>query len=280
MSDSETAYAKLNLALHIRRRRDDGYHHLETLFAFCENGDVMRVSSSKEFSMTMDGPFAQGLDGGDDNLVMRAASLLREESGTSRGAALHLEKHLPVASGIGGGSADAAATLRLLNRHWQLDWTLDRLAELALPLGADVPACVFSRTMRGEGVGEKLERIDAPELAEIAVLLANPRLPLSTATVFGGWDGVDRGGLGHGDILAAARAGRNDLTPTALSAAPEIAEVIDFLTSRPGSDLVRMSGSGATCYALFANSEAAVAASEHVRARRPQWWSMLSKLRG
>ena len=142
----ETAYAKLNLALHVRARERDGFHRIETIFAFCEDGDSLAVADGDELSLQVSGPFSGMLTAGEDNLVLRAARALRQRFGVGRGAALRLEKLLPVASGLGGGSADAAAALRLLSRWWQVEAGEADLLELAAPLGADVPACLASRT--------------------------------------------------------------------------------------------------------------------------------------
>lgn len=258
---TETAYAKINLALHVRRRRDDGYHELETVFAFCEHGDVVTAEPADMLSLTIDGPFAVGLST-TDNLILRAA----EAIGVT--AKLHLTKNLPVASGIGGGSADAAAALRLLHR----------LAGLPLPspdvqraLGADVSACVVSQTMRGEGVGEALSSVAA--VTGTPVLLVNPRVPLSTGAVFRMWDGIDCGPLGDW------RNGRNDLEAPACALVPEIAELVTFLVSCHDVTLARMSGSGATCFALFASEAVRGTAVKQVREQFPGYWTMESVLR-
>ncbi|MDO9490471.1 MAG: nicotinate-nucleotide--dimethylbenzimidazole phosphoribosyltransferase, partial [Sphingomonadaceae bacterium] len=165
----DVGYAKLNLALHVRRRRDDGYHDLETIFAFTELGDALSAAPADALSLTLEGAFAGALPPGPDNLVLRAARAL--DAGAGRGAALTLDKRLPIAAGLGGGSADAAATLRLLNLLWGLHWPLDRLAALGATLGADVAACVHSRTLRGEGKGEALAALDDAGLAKKRALL-------------------------------------------------------------------------------------------------------------
>ena len=155
--DVETAYAKINLALHVRRRRDDGYHDIETLFAFAQHGDQLQASLSDTLGLTIDGPFASGLSADDDNLVMQAAIRLRAHFSITSGASIRLTKNLPIASGIGGGSADAAAAARLLNRLWDIQASEQELADILAPLGADIPACVFSRTSFGSGTGTALE---------------------------------------------------------------------------------------------------------------------------
>ena len=270
----ETAYAKLNLALHVRAREADGYHRIETLFAFCEDGDRLTVGEGDRITLAVTGPFARELGSGDDNLVIRAAYALKDRYEVARGAALILDKRLPVASGIGGGSADAAATLRLLTRWWNLEPSEPDLLAIAPSLGADVPACLRSRTARGEGRGDELDYRAVPDLAGTPVLLVNPGVPVSTASVFRSWDGIDRGGLGD---LPPPEA-RNDLQEPALAIAPSIAEVLAALEQSEAS-LVRMSGSGATCFALFADEPARDRAEARIAASHPHWWRLASRLR-
>jgi 4-diphosphocytidyl-2-C-methyl-D-erythritol kinase len=256
----EIGFAKVNLALHVRRRRHDGYHELETVFAFCEDGDRIEVEESDTLSLAIEGPFAKGLEL-QDNLILKAARAMDP----ARGAAIRLTKNLPIASGIGGGSADAAATLRALSNLWKMPLpTLD----VQRILGADVPACVVSRTMRGEGVGERL--IEEASVTGIAILLVNPRIPLSTAAVFGQWDGIDRGPLSDW------RSGRNDLEAPACAIVSDIADLIEWLGGCSGVTLARMSGSGATCFALFDTIAARDAAQANVA---PGYWAMATTLR-
>lgn len=273
----DVGYAKLNLALHVRRRRPDGYHDLETIFAFAELGDALSVAPASTLSLALAGDFASAVPPGDHNLVLRAARAL--DAGAGRGAAIRLDKRLPIAAGLGGGSADAAATLRLLNRLWNLDWSLDRLAELGATLGADVAACVHSRTLRGEAKGEALLPIDDAGLAGTAVVLVNPRVVVPTPAVFARWDGMDRGALAGGDPVAAAASGRNDLESPALGLQPIIGDVLAALAGLRGAQLVRMSGSGATCFALFANPRAAEAAAQVLAAEHRGWWIAATRLR-
>lgn len=191
MSGLETAYAKLNLALHVRRRRADGYHDIETVFAFCRDGDELSGEVADELTVAISGPFARDVPLGEESLMIKAAHALRKATVRTDGAKLHLVKNLPVAAGIGGGSADAAATLRLLTRLWKIppEW-----AERVAPsLGADVPACLHSRTSRGTGAGEELQPEENNGVAGTPVLLVNPALPLSTGAVFARWDGRDGG---------------------------------------------------------------------------------------
>jgi 4-diphosphocytidyl-2-C-methyl-D-erythritol kinase len=275
----EIAYAKINLALHVRRRGPDGYHHIETLFAFAEEGDRLAVSEGAELTLEGEGEFAASLPSAEANIVLAAARELRQRYAVSRGAALRLDKRLPVAAGIGGGSADAAAALRLLQRWWDLPSEPEALLEIARSLGADVAACIVSAPLRGEGRGDDLAAVDGTPLAGAPLLLVNPRVPVSTAAVFGGWDGVDRGPLAAGDVLAASQAGRNDLEPAALAIAPQIGDVLAALSAAENVRLARMSGSGATCFALFEREADRDAASAAIAARHPRWWRCATRLR-
>ncbi len=265
----EPARAKVNLALHVRRRRADGYHDLETLFAFTAFGDDLRVAAGEGLTLTVTGPFAAAVGDG-DNLVLRAARALAAAAGVAPDAALALDKRIPVAAGLGGGSADAAATLRLLNRFWGIGWSLARLTELARPLGADVPACLHGVTAFGTGRGDDLKPIDLG-LAGVPILLVNPGVAVPTGPVFAGWDGVDRGPLDG----AAWRQARNDLAPPAIALQPVIAEVLAVLAAS-GATFVRMSGSGATCLALYATPGDAASAQHQVTACG--WWSQVTTL--
>lgn len=264
----ELAPAKLNLALHVRGKLPDGRHAIETVFAFCTDGDRLTGEPADGISLQVTGPFAGELDGLEDNLVTKAARSLARSAEVDCGAALTLKKSLPVASGLGGGSADAAAALRLLTSLWQIE---PAYAEEAAPgLGSDVPVCLLSLPMRGEGAGDRLTPIALPEISGVPVLLLNPRVRLSTAEVFARWDGVDRGPLGDW------REGRNDLEAPAIALVPQIRSVLAWLGTRPGANFVRMSGSGATCFALFDSEEARDAASDAVPR---EWWRLATYLR-
>lgn len=275
----EAAPAKLNLALHVRGRAADGYHEIETIFAFTEGGDMLRGIAADGIGLEIEGPFGAALAGESNNLVLRAARLLAERAGIAAGAALTLAKNLPVASGLGGGSADAAATLRLLNRLWNLNWPKQELAKLGESLGADVPACVWSHTLFGMGRGDQFGTLMDGHLHQKPVLLVNPGVAVSTAAVFQGWDGVDRGPLQPELSLPALRAARNDLEASAIRAAPEIAMVLERLRVQPGAELVRMSGSGATCFALFESDAKRDTAAQAIAGERPDWWLMATRLK-
>ena len=272
----EIARAKLNLALHVRSRRDDGYHELETLFVFTRDGDRVILSPADTDDFAVTGPFAGALAEEPDNLVTRARDEFRDRFGIHAAVAIALDKHLPVASGIGGGSADAAATLRGLAAMHMVDMGDPRLVDCALALGSDVPACLRSVTALGRGRGEALEAVEG--MPGAPVLLVNPGVAVSTAKVFSGWDGEDRGGIGAGDLIQRARTGRNDLQPSATRLAPVISEVLKVLDNQAGVQLARMSGSGATCFALFDNEESCAAARRGIAQSHPDWWSLATEL--
>ncbi len=270
----ETAYAKINLALHVRRRRDDGYHELETLFAFADNGDELSVEPSSDFSLKIIGPFSKGLSSGPDNLVLRAAMQLAARHGITAGAAFILDKRLPIASGIGGGSADAAAALRLAIKLWGLDPEHEELASLALELGADVPACIASQSCFGTGVGDQLSPVKGAALSHMPILLVNPLIPCPTGAVFKAWDGKDRGALDPADWMQA----RNDLELPSINLHPEIADVLSALNEN-SPKLARMSGSGATCFGIFDSIAHRDAACAMIQTKHPDWWTMMAALR-
>jgi 4-diphosphocytidyl-2-C-methyl-D-erythritol kinase len=228
-------------------------------------------------SLSLDGPFAGDLDNGQNNLVLRAAQTLLEATGGPRGAAINLSKNLPVASGIGGGSADAAATLRALVSLWQIDVDDVALAQIGLSLGADVPACLFARPARMQGVGEKLDA--AGPLPDIGLVLVNPGVAVSTGRVFGAMQGAysqtalfpSRISSQH-DLIAALGETRNDLTLPAIGLSPQIGDVLDVLNAEPGCLLARLSGSGATCFGLFPDTEKADQAARKIQRDQNGWW--------
>lgn len=266
----ETAYAKINLALHVRRKRDDGYHELATLFAFVDNGDLLTAQPAEADRFEVVGEFADVLDNPFGNLVARALSTLPRPQG------LHvtLEKNLPVAAGLGGGSADAGALFRIVEQIHGLpdDWE-DRAARL----GADVPACVRSQMAIGRGTGTELEPVEN-DMAGMAVLLANPRIPLPTGPVFKAWDGADRGPLPQGSARDIARSGRNDLRQPAIEICPQIADVLERLRQTEPW-MAEMSGSGATCFALYESAEHRNRAARVLAEMEPNWWQMVGLLR-
>lgn len=264
---NETAYAKINLALHVRRRREDGYHELETLFAFVDAGDELAARPAERDSLHVNGEFATGLSDPFGNIAAKALNSLPH----GLGWAVTLEKRLPVAAGLGGGSADAGAVFRMVERAHGLpdDWTVR-----AEKLGADVPACVRSEACIGRGTGTELEPV-ANDLAGTPVLLVNPRIPLATGPVFKGWDGIDRGPMPAGNLRTIALEGRNDLEHSALALVPEITQVLAALKAS-GAWIARMSGSGATCFALYDTPKACADAAETLPA---SWWRLTGALR-
>jgi 4-diphosphocytidyl-2-C-methyl-D-erythritol kinase len=280
---SVAAPAKINLYLHVVGCRPDGYHELDSLVAFADIADTVTAAPADELSLAIDGRFAGALAGDADNLVLRAAALLAHRFGIAAGAALRLAKQLPVASGIGGGSSDAAAALRALQALWALPATADELAMLAARLGADVPVCLLGRAAWLGGIGERLE--PAPPLPPIAILLVNPGIALSTPAVFkarrGAFSAAARFTAMPGDavaLAAALRERRNDLTEAAVALVPAIGEVLALLTACDGALLARMSGSGATCFALFAEDGVAQKAAARLAAAHPQWWVAAGRL--
>ncbi|MEQ8310872.1 MAG: 4-(cytidine 5'-diphospho)-2-C-methyl-D-erythritol kinase [Sphingopyxis sp.] len=277
----ETGWAKINLALHVRARRPDGYHDIETLFAFVDDGDAIETVVAETDSLVIEGEFADGLSAGSDNLVLRILTLLRGRHGADRvpPLAVRLIKRLPVAAGIGGGSADAAAMARLIREHFLPEVGDEALARLVGSLGADIAACVASTTCLGTGAGEELHPVAGLRVEGTPVLLVNPRQPVATGPVFAAWDGIDRGPLYIGtDHRAQLIGARNDLQRPATAACPAIADLLLELGAlRPW--LARMSGSGATCFALFDAAAERDAAAAALAARHPGWWVMTGALR-
>jgi 4-diphosphocytidyl-2-C-methyl-D-erythritol kinase len=270
-----TARAKVNLTLRITGKRGDGYHELQSLICFPATGDQLEIAEAEEISLELDGPFAFAL--GPENLVLRAAEALRAQAGITRGARLRLTKRLPVAAGIGGGSADAAATLKGLARLWEIPEGAVDLPALALSLGADVPVCLFEKPCLVTGIGENLEVL-AP-LPSLSMVLVNPGRALSTAAVFAAhWedfsspeDWADLSATAT-DFLARLAASTNDLEAAACRLLPEIDEVLACLWAVPGCRLSRMSGSGATCFGLFTEPDAAREAASRLASEAPGWW--------
>lgn len=270
---SEAAPAKINLHLHVVGRRPDGYHLLDSLVAFAAVGDVLTVQPADDLTLAVTGPFAAGLAAEPDNLVLRAARALAGGAGIRPTGRLVLEKNLPVASGIGGGSADAAAALRLLRRLWDVHPDMDAMAQA---LGADVPVCLRGRPAVMSGIGERLA--PAPPLPHVGIVLINPGVAVSTPSVFRARTGaysesaaLPAAGWADAHALAESlRVARNDLEAPAISLAPAISQVLDTLRSHPKCMLARMSGSGATCFGLFSDPDIAHTAASGLQ--HPGWW--------
>lgn len=273
------APAKVNLTLHVTGRRDDGYHLLDSLVVFAGVHDRLTIAPAEDLSLDVGGPNG-GLLGpasGDDNIILRAARALAEATGHAAGARITLHKALPVAAGVGGGSADAAAALLGLCRLWGVGLPEPDMLALAGRLGADVPVCLRGRATTVGGVGEHLS--DAPALPAAWLVLVNPGVPLSTPAVFKARSGpfsapapLAKAPRDAAALAAALAERRNDLTAAALSLAPEIGTVLTALSALPGCLLARMSGSGATCWGLFATEHAAHAAARTLRAGQEEWW--------
>jgi len=277
------APAKLNLYLHVLGRRDDGFHELDSLVAFARVGDEIAVAPAPDLSLDVVGPFAGSLPAGPDNLVLRAAAALRDAAGIGHGAAITLTKNLPVAAGIGGGSADAAAAIKALARFWDIHPATHDLSGLALGLGADVPVCLFGRAAFMGGIGEQLE--PAPALPETALVIVNPGVAVATPAVFGARRGpfsesmrFDRAPDDAAGLAALLKDRRNDLTEPAMEIAAEVGGVLGALENTAGCLLARMSGSGATCFGLYADDATAAAATERLRGAHPAWWIAASRL--
>ena len=291
----ERAPAKVNLALHVTGRRADGYHLLDSIVAFADTGDVVRLERADDFGLEITGPTAEGLPADDTNLALRAARMMVEARPQSFGPVhIRLEKNLPVASGIGGGSADAAAVMRAMIRLFEATLPEEERHALALSLGADVPVCLEGRACRMRGIGETVEPLEGfPELHGV---LANPGVPVSTSAVFAALglkpDSRRENERPLGAVAAAALNGsadevldalagaENDLQPPACRLHPEIADCLKALAEAPGVRLARMSGSGGTCFALAGSAAEADALCHTLRSACPGWWVEAVRLGG
>jgi 4-diphosphocytidyl-2-C-methyl-D-erythritol kinase len=277
------APAKLNLTLNIMGRRADGYHLLDSLFVFCDLADEIRVEEADELRFNkISGPFGGEIEVSEQNLVMRAAKFLRVEADIQTGARLSLVKNIPVAAGLGGGSADAAATLNALNQLWDLHWPYERLEALAARLGADIPACVQSKPVIARGIGDALS--PAAALPPCGLLLINPLKPTPTPAVFKAFaaahpqitpqhlEALPGEYSDLNALVAAIKPRGNDLTNAAIAVQPAIAEILAVLRSTPNVAYAALSGSGATCFALFETVALASDAAKHIRHQNPLFW--------
>ncbi len=266
--------AKINLSLRVEGQRADGYHVLSGLVAFADIGDEISVQPADALTLTIDGPYAHGLST-TNNLVLEAAHVLQQKSGVISGAAIHLTKHLPIASGVGGGSSNAATTLLLLQQLWQVEVDLAPLGAL---LGADVPMCLHNRGCYVQGVGDDITVL--PPLPPLYAILVNPGVAVPTAAIFqagfAAYSTADRvpnnGFTDHHQLLAWLQKTNNDLIQNATAYAPAIAEVLAGIDALDNCLLARMSGSGATCFGLFASKNQAELAAKMLRAHQPDWW--------
>ncbi|GGE54099.1 4-(cytidine 5'-diphospho)-2-C-methyl-D-erythritol kinase [Actibacterium pelagium] len=277
---SVLAPAKVNLSLHVTGQRDDGYHLLDSLVAFAPVHDRLDISHGNTLSLTVEGPEGAGVPADMDNLVLKAAAMFADD----RGAAITLTKNLPSASGIGGGSADAAAIVRGLMVFWGLakDWDDPELADAVgqklAALGADIPMCLLNRPARVSGIGDEIEYISP--LGPIPAILINPRVEVSTPAVFRALKSKTNPPMpetlpafkGVQDFVPWLTDQRNDLQEPALALAPEIGKVLNALEAEPDCMLARMSGSGATCFGIFPNKDSCYAATERLYTDHPDWW--------
>jgi 4-diphosphocytidyl-2-C-methyl-D-erythritol kinase len=292
-SKVESARAKINLALHVTGRRADGYHLLDSLVVFADVADTLKAVRQEEslVKLTLDGQFADELaDAGAtrDNLVIRAADeLMASFPGRHiRGVRLTLTKRLPVASGIGGGSADAAATLRLLDRLWRFGTSREKLAEIGLRVGADVPACLASRPLKAEGIGDRI--LLATGIPELPLILVNPGIALATRDVFRRLQSSDGTGMWpvpprFNSLIEFAqwlRLSRNDLFDPAKAQAAIVGTVVKAVSSDPECLIARMSGSGATVFGIFNSHAAAARAAARIHAAKPGWWVAVTRSSG
>ncbi len=269
------APAKINLTLHITGKREDGYHLLDSLVVFLDFGDELTVTDADETSLELRGAYAD-LISAEDNLVLRAVRLLQSSFGVARQVRITLKKNIPVGAGLGGGSADAAATLRALNQQWRLGLAMTELARLGAELGSDVPACVLSRPVWLSGVGDTLE----PAMLDCKsfLLLAYPAMALPTVSVYRAFSALQPP-VSRPDTLVDEEAllgylarARNDLTSAAVSLCPAVGVLLNALAETKSAQLVRMSGSGAACFALYRSMQEAEAAQRQLSARFTNYW--------
>lgn len=276
----EMAKAKVNLALHVVERLPNGYHRLDSLAVFVDTGDRLEAELRQdgELHLSIEGEFAEGLPIA-DNLILRAAKLLQHQAGIALGANIRLLKHIPVGAGLGGGSADAAAALRLLNRLWRAEFSDMALAELGAQMGADIPACVFSGAVRMEGIGDQLSPV--PHVPRFPLVLVYPHAPLWTPDVYRAMAGKAFSGIlpalpGMGAGQAAwiewLAATHNNLEAASRELSPHIELMIDALCGTEGCVLARMSGSGSACFGIYATERQAASAEKALREQHPEWW--------
>lgn len=285
---TEHARPKVNLTLEVLGRRDDGYHLLQSLVVFPDSGDLLEISASDQLTFIVEGPFAEGLPTDSNNLVVKIADYLQTEFNISDGAELKLIKNLPVASGVGGGSADAAAALRGLNRLWKLNLSDLDLEAIGLQFGADIPVCIRSQSRFMEGIGEALSLPTL--LSDFAILLVNPGVSVSTPSIFKKLNypaghstaavALPRTLIGMDILQDYVEGHRNDLQEPAIILAPEIANVLACLSATMGCLFHRMSGSGATCFGLYRTLSEARDAANEVSASHPDWWVSAALVNG
>jgi len=277
----ERARAKVNLTLHVLGRRPDGYHELRSLIAFADIADELTLDPAGAAGLTLEGPFAEAVDG--ENLILKAKRTVAGWLGRELDGGFRLQKRIPVAAGLGGGSSDAAAAIRALLRAYGADESVENFITKSAIMGADVPVCLYNKAALVAGIGERIS--PAPHLGTLPAVLVNPGIKVPTAEVFGRLNAPPYSGDGEGkdnapddsfasleEVALALKDGRNDLEPAAIALEPAIAEVLDALRNRRGCVLARLSGSGPTCFGLFPSPEIASAAADEIKTLRPNWW--------
>ncbi|MCH2546143.1 MAG: 4-(cytidine 5'-diphospho)-2-C-methyl-D-erythritol kinase [Alphaproteobacteria bacterium] len=285
---NETAYAKINLALQLVVQLPNGYHQLDSVVGFIDIGDHLQASAEMDgtIRLAIEGIYSEGLCS-ENNLVIRAAQCLQQHANLSVGAHIRLTKNIPVGAGLGGGSADAAASLRLLNRVWNLRYSTAMLAEISEELGADVPACVFSQSTRMEGVGEQLSPL--PHVPALPIAVVYPNIPLWTPDVYTALHGKGFSGrLSNIPAIGATskqwldwlHAHANDLEAPAMQLNNQIIAMLKQLASTQGCVLSRMSGSGSACFGVFENAHSAELAAQEIQTAQPKWWVRSSHILG
>ncbi len=286
----QMAPAKINLYLHVTGKTDDGYHTLDSLVVFTDISDRVSISNEPagdDITLCITGPYSDAVPHGEENLVLRAARMLAQHTGIKKGTDIHLEKNLPPSSGIGGGSADAAAALIALSKHWRAELDSSFLDSVARSLGADVPVCLMGSPAFLDGIGDDLD--SAPTLPAANLVLVNPGVAVSTPDVFKASSKMRAGPFSDparfenaptdaAQLAEMLKARTNDLAGPAISICPEIQHVLDTLEAQNGALLARMSGSGATCFALFASAPEAEKAATAIRSARPKWWVKAARM--
>ncbi len=277
MRDNMLAPAKINLYLHITGKRADGYHLLDSLMVFTDVSDIITAEKASDITLQVSGEFADNSGDIRDNIVIKAAKALADSAGVQAGANISLQKNIPVGAGLGGGSSDAAATLRLLNSLWEINYSDEKLAQIGLTLGADVPFCLYGKPAFVSGIGEVIDA--APALPQFWILLVNPRKILSTKDVFtqSSIDFISPAGrperfTNTHDFIDFLQRNGNNLQKNAINIVPEITDVLDVIGQQDGVLLSRMSGSGSTCFGLFESKLSKDNALDNIRKTNPNWW--------
>jgi 4-diphosphocytidyl-2-C-methyl-D-erythritol kinase len=268
------APAKLTLYLHVVGKRADGFHLLDSLVVFADFGDALSVEKSDVLSLEISGEWAAGLNA-NDNLVLRAARAMQSHFKVQQGAAFSLDKRIPVAAGLGGGSSDAATAMRMLNTLWEIHAPLETLAEIAAPLGADMTACIYQKPLRMQGIGEQINLLEMQDAPQGHLLLVNPRAEVLTAAVYQQCSFAQKR---EPSTLPDWRVAKSDLQAAAISICPHIEEILALLGQQTHCQVARLCGSGATCFGWFETADAALAAKATIAQARPDWWLQEAQL--